>query len=120
MSENAFQKFYHSGTVGLAVTGLAQIWLGTKGDPALFATGLATLAGVLYPAVASKRLSNQVKDGKFDSVDVVDQVIQGIPEVVKRASSAAADLERIKQAAEAVAVSAPTEALEAVTAALKR
>ncbi|QFG10382.1 holin [Mycobacterium phage Anthony] len=129
MNNSSILKFYKSGSIGLILTGIAQIWLGFKGgDPALFATGIATIAGVALPAVAGKRLDGQIKDGTFEGpveLSPVDQVINSLPVIVQTANDAVADLQRVKDAATAVAGATPVigplaqEAIEAITKQLK-
>ena len=94
MKDTSFLNLYKSGTIGLVVTGAAQIWLGLKGDPALFATGAATLAGVFIPAVAAKRLDGQIKTDVLTETSPLDSVTKGIDALTAARDQAVADFEK--------------------------
>ena len=107
MNNNGFLKLYKTGAVGLILSAVAQLWLGYKsGDSALFATGVTTLSGVLIPAVAGKRLDNQIKDGTFEApveVSPYDMVMDNLPVVVEQAARARTEMDRVIEAASAAA-----------------
>jgi hypothetical protein len=94
MSNNKFLQFYKTGTPGLLLTGLAQIWLGTKGQPELFATGLATIAGVIYPLVAQKRLDGQIKSDVLTPTSPVEAITKGVSDLTAAKDSAIADYDK--------------------------
>lgn len=102
MNLNSILRLYKGGSVGLLLTGAAQIWLGLKGDPALFATGVATIAGAVVPAVSAKRLDGQIKNDVFTPTSPVDAITNGLNEILSKKQSAEADLAKAKQAAEAI------------------
>lgn len=61
-------------------------------------TTVLGLMGVGATATATVAVSRQQKNGAFDPVNPVDQVVNGIQAAIQQANSAAIDLERVKAA----------------------
>lgn len=70
-------------------------------------SALATVLGLMgvgATATATAAVSRQQKNGAFDPVNPVDQIVNGIHAAIAQANNAASDLERVKEAtAEALA-----------------
>lgn len=91
---NFFKNFYRGGTGFLALTALAQIWLGiSSGNQEFIATGVATLLGTLVPATAERRLSGQIKDGTLGSP--AEAVANGLRAIAETQAAAKAEYDKV-------------------------
>lgn len=61
-------------------------------------TTILGMLGVGATATATAAVTRQQKNGTFDPVNPVDQVVNGIQAAIQQAQSAADDLERVKAA----------------------
>lgn len=94
VAPNFFKNFYRGGTGFLALTALAQIWLGiSSGNQEFIATGVATLLGTLVPATAERRVSGQIKDGTLGSP--VDAVTNGLKAILDNQVNANAQVSQV-------------------------
>lgn len=102
MTPKVRQSIYALASAGLALLGLAQVWVGidagTVSSINQVVAGLLTLLGAGAPAVAAQKVNTQRKDGTL-STNPVEQVLNGIPAVIAQAQSAQQDLDRVRQAA---------------------
>lgn len=105
MTPKIRQSIYYLGTVASALVGIALIWGGIEAGAAQHVssliTGLVALAGGAAPAVAARKVGEQMKDGSFDS-SPADQVIKGIEAVVNARANVEAEVNRVRDAVTAV------------------
>ncbi|AGT14261.1 holin [Mycobacterium phage Adzzy] len=114
MTPKIRQSVYLAGTVISGIVGILLLWGGIDAGAAAnldqIVTGLGALIGGGANAAAARKVNTQRKDGTFETaeeVSPVDQVINSLPVIVQKANDAAADLERVKEAAAAVAGATP-------------
>lgn len=99
------QTAYLVGTIATGVITLLSVWNGISGEAATALSNTLTavlgLLGVGATATATTVLSKQRKDGVLDAANMTptEQAISGIQATIAQAQSAAADIERIKEAA---------------------
>lgn len=104
MSPRIRQTVYYAGTVASGILGIALLFNGVSADAAgsinsMIAGLVALLGGSAPAAVAAHTVAKQRANGAFDTQTPVDQAIAGIQATVAQAQNAAADVDRIKQAA---------------------
>jgi len=106
MSPRIRQSVYYIGTILTSVIGVALLWGGISAGVANSATqllgGVIALLGGAAPALAAKTVTKQINDGHFDSTSPVDQVISGLNAVIAAKDSAAADVNKVRDAVSSV------------------
>lgn len=99
MSPKIRQSFYYLSSIITSVIGLALLYGGIKTGTASNITeilaGLGGLLGATGPALAGKKVGEQVKDGVLAS-DPTTQIANGIQEVQKQLDAARAQAEAAK------------------------
>ena len=111
MSPKVRQTIYYAGTLISTVIGVALLWGGLSADTASsilnMVGGIVTLLGGAAPAIAAKKVGEQMNNGAFDQSSPADQVVNGINAVLAQAQSAQADVERVKEAVTAAVRDVP-------------
>ena len=102
MNPKIAQTVYAIGTIIPAILSIGLIWGGldqgvADGVNQLTAGVVALLCGVA-PATATVRVAKQRKDGTFDVLAPVDQVVTGVQAVLNAQTQAISDVEKVKQA----------------------
>lgn len=100
MSAKMRQSFYYLSTIVTSIVGLALIYGGISSGLAEHVTtvlaGVGGLLGATGPALAGRKVGEQLKDGAFDSSDPVTQVANGVKAVQDQLASARAQAEAVK------------------------
>lgn len=106
MNPRTRQTLYLLGSIGTGVLTLVSVWHGMSGETATALTNVITallgLLGIGATGTAAVVVNKQLRDGAFDPASTADQVITGINAAVNQVQNAAADLEKIKNAASSV------------------
>lgn len=106
MTPKIRQSFYYFSTIVSGVIGLGLLYGGLSAGLANHITeviaGIGGLLGATGPALAGKKLGEQVKDGTFESLDPAAQVSQGVQAAREQYASAVAQAEAIKAAVSGV------------------
>lgn len=99
MSPKIRQSFYYVSTIITSVLGLALLYGGLKAGTAEHITevlaGLGGLLGAAGPAVAAKKVGDQVKDGTL-ATDPTVQISNGIKQVQDQLDAAQAQANAVK------------------------
>ena len=111
LSPKIRQTIYGLGTLATGVVSLLLLWNGIKAGDAenisnLIQAAIAML-GAGAGAVATSTVSSQRKDGTLDTLAPADQAINGIQATIQAVTEATSELERVKDAASAVAATVP-------------
>lgn len=108
MTPKIRQSLYAVGTIATSILTLLSVWQVL--DPAATSalsmglTAVLSLLGVGAAGTAAVITGKQRKDGTFESLSPVDQVVAGLEGVVAQAETAKSDFERVKDAVASVAV----------------
>lgn len=106
MSPKARQSTYLIGTIATSVVTLLALWTGMSGEVTssivTLITAVCGLLGAGATVTATAAVTRQQKQGAFDHVSPVDQVINGIQATVEQVKNATNDFERVKTAASGV------------------
>lgn len=103
MNSKIRQSIYIGGTIVTGILSLAMIWGGLDSDTATSLTqaiaGVVTLlGGTAVTATAATMTGKQRRDGTLDTTPV-DQVLGGLSAIADAKAQAAADYDRVTQAA---------------------
>ena len=100
MSAKLRQSFYYLSTIITSLVGLGLLYGGLSAGLADHLTevlaGIGGLLGATGPALAGRKVREQLKDGAFDSTDPVSQVANGVKAVQDQLASARAQAEAVK------------------------
>lgn len=106
MSPKARQSTYLIGTIATSVVTLLALWTGMSGEVTssivTLITAVCGLLGAGATVTATAAVTRQQKQGAFDHVSPVDQVINGIQATVDQVNNATNDFERVKTAVSGV------------------
>lgn len=106
MGPKARQTTYAIGTIATSVITLAALWRGISGETAgtltTMVNALLGLLGATATATATVAVTRQQKNGAFDEVSPVEQVIRGVEATVQQVNTATTDFERMKDAVSGV------------------
>lgn len=106
ISPKARQSTYLIGTIATSVVTLLALWTGMSGEVTssivTLITAVCGLLGAGATVTATAAVTRQQKQGAFDSVSPVDQVINGIQATVDQVNNATNDFERVKTAVSGV------------------
>lgn len=111
MSPKARQSTYLIGTIATSVVTLLALWTGLSGEVTssivTLITAVCGLLGAGATVTATAAVTRQQKQGAFDHVSPVDQVINGIQATVDQVNNATDDFERLKDAVSGVLQDVP-------------
>lgn len=106
MSPKARQSTYLIGTIATSVVTLLALWTGVSGEVTssivTLITAVCGLLGAGATVTATAAVTRQQKQGAFDEVSPVEQVINGIQATVDQINNATNDFERVKDAVSGV------------------
>lgn len=119
------QSFYYVSSIVTGVIGLLLLFNGIGAGAADNITDIVAAIGSFLgsgsTALAGKKVSEQRKDGTFDTLDPTDAVVNGINAVIEAQRQAEAQVERVKDAVTNVVKDVPVlgplarEALDRLT-----
>lgn len=111
MSPKARQSTYLIGTIATSVVTLLALWTGLSGEVTssivTLITAVCGLLGAGATVTATAAVTRQQKQGAFDHLSPVDQVINGIQATVDQVNNATDDFERLKDAVSGVLQDVP-------------
>ncbi len=100
MLAKARQTYYYFGSIVTGVVGILLLFNGVKAGTAENVTeilaGLGTLLGAGAPALAGRKVGEQLKNGVFEHLDASAKFSQGVKEFQQQAAVVRSQAEAIK------------------------
>ncbi|MBO0676766.1 hypothetical protein JRC04_04740 [Mycolicibacterium sp. S2-37] len=101
MTPKIRESLYYVGTIIPAVLGLFLLWGGLDAGAANHigdvVAGVLALLGAAAPGTAAVKVRQQRKDGTFDTLSPLDQVLGGVTAIVDAKDTALAEFDKVQE-----------------------